>query len=59
MAFLPSANKKQPLHGTLDFKQCNRCSEGRKMLIEGSGFVAARVVYLKAMNEIKQWMSDI
>jgi hypothetical protein len=37
---------------------CNRCSDCRKLLIEQSDLVAARAVFLKAMNEIKQSISD-
>jgi hypothetical protein len=44
---------------TLDFRLCKRYSDCRKIWIERSDLKAAKVVFLKAVHEIKQSSSDI
>jgi len=48
-----NSKNEQLLFVTLDFKPCKRCSDCRKLLIERSDLVAARVTFLSAMREIK------
>jgi hypothetical protein len=50
---LPNVMNEQLLFVGPEFKPCKRCNDWRKLLIERGDLVAARVVSLKAMHEIK------
>jgi len=50
---LPNVNNVQLLFVMLDFKECKRCSDRRKLCIERRDFVAPRIVFLKVMHRRK------
>jgi hypothetical protein len=53
------AKNEQLLFVTLDFKTCRRCNDLRKLLTERNDIIVAKVVFRKAMHEMKQSISDI
>jgi len=54
VAVLPNVKNEQLLFVTLDFKTVGDVQWVKKFLNERSDLVAARVVFLKAMHEIKK-----
>jgi hypothetical protein len=59
VTMLPNVKNEQLLFVTLGFKPCKRCSDCRKLLIERSDLVASGALFLKAVHEIKQSISDV
>jgi hypothetical protein len=55
---LPGVKNEQPLFLTVDLKPCKRCSDWRKLSVEWTSLVAARVVFINAVHEIKESISD-
>jgi hypothetical protein len=56
---LPDTERKQLLFVMLDFKACKSCDDCRKFLIKWDSLLAARVLFFKAVHEIKESVADI
>jgi hypothetical protein len=59
VTMLLDTERKQLLFVMLDFRAFKSCDDCRKLLIEWNSLLAARVLFLKAMHEIKKSVSDI
>jgi hypothetical protein len=59
LQILPSVKNEQLLFVTLDFRPFKRCNGWRKLLIYRTDLVAARDVFLKAIQRIRQSISSM
>jgi hypothetical protein len=54
VTMLQDTESKQLLFVMLDTNACKSCDECRKLLIEWNSLLAASVLFLKSVHEIKQ-----